>query len=290
MSDAEVCNKLRTFFIPRFLNKTFELDFTYNDKSYTTRFVASHTDSELTVHNECVDMTFEYTVKGKPRQKFIGKIESDSKERACFEPILLTNVRNKPGKRTTNANVLQILKTKLGLTFPTSVPITIFDGARNDMTMISPFYLLRGGDAFYEKFGYKSSVITELKSLLKDFLWKDCNEEQRSMISDYTGIKEYPSTDRLMDIMKTISWDHETTINIQKDRSLSYRVFRWFALLCKAYTFEQTNQFAIDSIWEFTLDVDDPRWKRSCADLVFTKFREIAVGGRRRKSRKIYKK
>jgi hypothetical protein len=143
---------------------------------------------------------------------------------------------------------------------------------------------MRGGDAFYEKYGYVSPAITELKELVKKFTWGECNEEQTSMIKDCTKADDYPPKMKLVDIMKTITWEKETKYNTANERSLSYRVFRWFALIRKEYSFEKTNQFAVDTIWGFTLDKDDPRWKRSEADLVFTNFREITAGGKRRRS------
>jgi hypothetical protein len=276
-------DRIRTFLTPKFPEKRFLLEFSYNGRDYKTHFTASHNENNLEVANPCVNMTYEYIVDGKPKQAFIGEIKANSEESSCFEPMLVTNNRNKPGKRTTAADVLQILKTKLALLFPTSTPITIYDGARNDMTMISPFHIMRGGDAFYEKYGYVSPAIAELKELVKEFTWGECNEEQTSMIKDCTKLDDYPSEMKLIDIMKTITWEKETKYNTANERSLSYRIFRWFAVIRKHYSFEQTNQFAVGTIWDFTLNKDDPRWKRSETDLVFTKFREITAGGKSRR-------
>jgi hypothetical protein len=270
--------RLQDMLKQKFPKNKFELEFTYNGRDYKTQFTAEHDDMKLEVQNACINMTCEYTVNA-----FIGEIQADNKERACFTPMLTTNARNKPGKRTTAADVLQILKSKLALLFPTSSSVQINDGARNDMTMISPFHILRGGDAFYEKYGYSSPAISELKKLIPEFVWSDCNEKIRSIIRDCTGVEEYPAKMPLMDVMKTISWEKETKFNTENERSLSYRVFRWFALLTKGYTFEQTNQFAVGTIWEFTLDTADRRWKQAATDLVFTGFREIREGGMRRK-------
>lgn len=271
-------SQLQDMLKPKFPKKKFELEFTYNGRDYKTQFSAEHDDMKLEVQNACINMTYEYTVNA-----FIGEIQADNKERACFTPMLTTNARNKPGKRTTAADVLQILKSKLALLFPTSSPVKINDGARNDMTMISPFHILRGGDAFYEKYGYSSPAISELKKLITEFVWSDCNEEIRSIIRDCTGVEDYPAKMPLMDVMKTISWEKETKFNTENERSLSYRVFRWFALLTKGFTFEQSNQFAVGTIWEFTLDTADRRWQQAATDLVFTGFREVREGGMRRK-------
>lgn len=270
--------RLREMFKPKFAKKKFELEFTYNGRDYMTRFFAEHDDMKLEVQNACINMTYEYTVNA-----FIGEIKADNEKRSCFTPMLTTNARNKPGKRTTAADVLQILKSKLALLFPTSSPVKLTDGARNDMTMISPFHILRGGDAFYEKYGYSSPAISELKTLIPEFVWSDCNEEIRSIIRDCTGIDDYPAKMPLVEVMKTISWEKETKFNTENERSLSYRVFRWFAVLTKGYSFDQTNQFAVGTIWDYTLDTADQRWKQAATDLVFTELREIHEGGTRRK-------
>jgi hypothetical protein len=162
------------------------------------------------------------TVNDMPRYdkgEFIGFIEANSAEKKCFDPILITDPRDAPEPRTTAADVLQILKTKLGLLFPTDTPITIFDGAHKPETssetaptMISPFHVLRGGDAFYEKYGYVSTTINDLKHKLTTFTWGSCTEEAKKIVRDCTG-KDYDPLMLLMDIMKTINWEMETAFN-----------------------------------------------------------------------------
>jgi hypothetical protein len=231
---------------------------------------------------------------GEKRNKFLGRISSDS---VCFKPILKTDDRNKPGKRTTTADVLQILKTKLGLAFPTAsdYPITITDGAINSRILISPYHILRGGDAFYEKYGYRSDPITYFKEKIKTFTWSDCNDEITKVIADCTGGSDWPPEKLLMDIMKTISWDAEEAYNNVKGPapkedyihpSLSYRVFRHFATIAGGIPFEETDQFKTDTIWEFTLIRDSAEWRRSNSELVFTNFVPKHAGGYRGKRRR----
>jgi hypothetical protein len=253
---------------------------------YTTTFKASHDGGTITIDQGCVTMTLEPA-------GFIGQIQANSPGKGCFAPTLVSDPREKVGKRTTSADVLQILKTKLGLAFPTEMEITIYDGARivetsedSSPTMISPFHLLRGGKAFYEKYGYSSPIINDLKEPLKTFPWSECTEDAKNVIQDCTS-KTYAGEQLLMDIMKEISWDQEVAFNNGQERSLSYRVFRQFALK-QGISLEDSNQFAPSPVWKFSLDKESPEWIQCDKDLQFTLFTETtnsAQSTRRRKKR-----
>jgi len=298
MADAAISEAIREYLRPQDAKEGFHLEFVYNKILFKTFFSAHHTDSEISVYNPCLNMTFQYTHEGEPRNKFIGKIISDSDKLKCFDPILITDKPDKPGKHTKTADVLQILKTKLGIAFPTAsdYPITINDGAKKSRIMISPFHILRGGDAFYEKYGYRSEPITYFKEKIKTFTWSDCNDEIKNVIVDCTGGSDWPPEKLLMDIMKTISWDAEKAYNNvikgpapEEDYihpSLSYRVFRHFATIAGGIPFEKTDQFDTDTIWEFTLIRESPEWRRSKTELVFTKFVPKHGGGYRGKRRR----
>jgi hypothetical protein len=279
MADAEIGSQIRSFLVEQ-KSQPFALEFMYNNRLYKTVMDASHNLDQIYVSNKCVGMEYD---KGA----FIGFIEANSEEKKCFDPILVTDPRGAPEPRTTAADVLQILKTKLGLLFPTDTPITIFDGAHKPETssetaptMISPFHVLRGGDAFYEKYGYVSPVINDLKHKLTTFTWGSCTEEAKKIIRDCTD-KDYDPSMPLMEIMKTISWDVEVAFNNRSPRSLSYVVFRQFALQ-EGIPLDATNQWSLFSIWKFTLNRADPRWQRAETSLVFTKFTPLAPGGRRK--------
>jgi len=303
MEDTAICEAIRAYLTKiqvKGISETkrrFRLEFDYNGTHYRTHFIAAHDDEAIAVHNSCIWVGYEYMdEKGIPQNKFIGRIDSDSSARKCFEPILITNARNKPGRRTTAADVLQILKTKLSLAFPISAGVNLTDGAQKDRILIAPFNILRGGNAFYEKYGYRSAPITELKTKIQTFPWSACNEEIKKVIQDCTGRSDWAPDMRLMDIMKTISWEQEKAYNNVKGPvddddeddfihpSLSYRVFRHFATIAGGIPFEQTDQFRTGTIWEFWLDSESAEWRRCNEDLVFTEF-EPVVGGGRRKTR-----
>lgn len=280
--DREITEQIREFLRPKFDLKSFLLEFDYNQKHYKIQMKASHTDDKIAVENPCVMMDFNYTNKNTGDGSWLGEIEANTKDSPCFEPRIVTNARNKPGKRTTAADVLQVLKTKLALAFPVRKPVTLNDGAGTNTYMrISPFHLMRGGDAFYEKYGYRSPEITELKEALPSVCWADCLPEQKELIRACTKVTDFPADMPLIDIMKTISWDQENTWNNANEKILSYRVFRLFATT-KGYPLEITNQNMIKSIWIFTLHREGPQWKQWEAELVFTAFHPEATGGRRK--------
>jgi hypothetical protein len=285
-----VAEEIRAFLTPPLEPTDFSLEFDYNDKHYKTKFTASHKGPIIEVGNKCINMTFGYYYNKEFIAGCIGCIEANAPEKSCFEPLLVTNARNKPGKRTTAADVLQILKTKLGLAFPVATPITINDGASkpaksdaSSPTMISPFHLLRGGPAFYEKYGYKSAPITMLKAKIPTFPWGSFTAEQKATLEPFVGVHE--DAELLTDIMKKISWDQEIAYNDKSLQSLSYNVFRHFAVQ-NGIPFEKSNQWDSKGIWGFTLDQDSEEWKKCNADLVLTRFEVVKKGGNRRSLKK----
>lgn len=281
--ESEIFEQIRSFLRPEFASKSFVLKFTYNDKHYKIPMDALHTKEKIAVENPCVIMYFNYTNVETGDGTWLGEIMADTKEAACFEPRLVTNARNKPGKRMTAADVLQVLKTKLALSFPVSIPVTLNDAAgTNDYMRISPFHLMRGGNAFYEKYGYRSPEITELKEALPNVRWSDCIPEQKELILACTNAGDYPPEMPLIDIMKTISWDQENRWNNEHKIILSYKIFRHFAAT-RGYPFEVTNQFMIQSIWIFTLNTENSQWKKWESELVFTEFHPESKGGKRKK-------
>lgn len=295
----EVVEQIRSFLTQDFALRKCIVEFDYNGKHYKIQFNASHTAEKIAVENPCVMMDFNYTNKETKDGHWLGEIAADANETPCFEPRLVTNARNKPGKRTTAADVLQVLKTKIALAFPVSIPVALIDGAgTNDWMKISPFHIMRGGDAFYEKYGYKSPELDDIKEALKRVRWSDCIEEQKEFIRQCSGVSDYPPEMHLIDIMKTISWEQENRWNNANEKVLSSRVLRLFATT-RGHPIEMTSQGGmfdsegrIRTIWTYTLNPEDPRWIRYNKELLFTAFHPIAEGGKRkkRKTRKLKRK
>lgn len=267
MADAAIIDQIRSFLTPMFEKQTCILKFAYNERLYITKFTASHTADKIQLKNDCVDVLYKLD-----DERWKGEIMADSEERACFDPILKTNARNKVGKRTTSVDVLQILKTKLCLACPVvpPPPITLLDRAGTGTMEISPFHLLRGGDAFYEKYGYGSSDVNELKEGLRTFTWSECTPKIVAVIQELTKEKTFSPETRLINIAKDISWDEESAANEERGSA-------WSADILEAYG----KEFFPEMSWKYTLNQEDPRWIAAKTSMVFTDFTVVATGGSR---------
>lgn len=296
-----ISNQIHAFLKDLWGSQSFHLTFSYNGIDYRTVFHASHTFEEgqevIEVDNGCVNMTFGFTLDLTEKvfhRDFVGGIQAENgvlgwidleEKKACFQPKLTTDPRTKAGKRTTAGDVLQTLKTKLARAFPVDgTPVRLIDGIRKEPgsssgspTMISPFHLVRGGNAYYERFGYRSEQINRLKESI--VTWAECTQPMKDIIQDCTK-KEYADTQLLTDIMNEISWEDEVAYNETHRPSLSSTVFREFALT-KGISEEESSQWRFYNIWTFELDADSSDWKGYDADLVFTSFTPIRfVSGR----------
>jgi hypothetical protein len=306
---AEVLEQIREFLRTLEGESSFDLMFSYNGTDYKTTFKASHKGAgtereEIEVDNGCINMTFGYVIgpPDKPEKQtfvngFIGAIQAEDGKvgklpgPACFDPLLTTNGRNtvrKSGKRTKSGDVLQILKSKLGLAFPVEgVPIRLIDGARNEPsdaekgspTMISPFHIARGGKAYYEAYGYRSPDITRLQTEIGKATWADCTDRMKEVIRDCTK-KDYADGELLPSILtRDIPWEAERVYNESHAPSLSSTVVRDFAFSKMGIPMAESHQWTVlKNIWTFELDTDSEDWKRCDADLVLTGF-SAALGG-----------
>lgn len=288
VDDSAICSQIRAFLTPKFAAKKFRLQFSYNGRDYTTQLLAKHTNEELQVSNMCLGALFSYELN-----EFLGNIQADSPELACFDPILVSNARNKPEFRTTTSDVLSVLKTKLSLCFPVDSPIGLSDQAEKDTITLSPFRILRGGDALYEKYGYRSANIDIMKDRIRRARWGDLGEEVRELIQHmYTksrralvaaGVSpEYDDNTLLTDILRPITYEIENKYNhkyLPGETGFSADLFMYFLLDMPAENRDVAN---------FLLDSTDPRWLFWSSALIFTGFEEIVgVGGARRKTRRL---
>jgi hypothetical protein len=132
--------------------------------------------------------------------------------------------------------------------------------------------------------------------------WGDLDEMQKGYITEIIGkpkktwkvweaveaVKAFDGTEKLTDIMKTISWDMEKEHIKLNGSPISEMVFRLFAPTF-GYRLQDFNQLADISIWSFTLDKESPSWIESDTKLQFTKLEIIRGGKRMQKSKKTRK-
>jgi hypothetical protein len=173
------------------------------------------------------------------------------------------------------------------------VPIGLSDQAEKDTVTLTPFRILRGGDALYEKYGYRSANIDMIKDRIRHARWGDLGEEAQGLIQHiYTksrraliaaGVSpEYTDDMLLTDILRPITYEIENKYNhkyLAGETGFSADLFMYFLL-----DMPETNR----DIVNFRLDSADPRWQTWSGALVFTGFEEIVAngGGVRRKTRR----
>jgi len=278
--DSAICSQIRAFLTPKFAEKRFRLRFSYNGRDYTTQLLAKHNDIELQVSNMCLGALFSYELN-----EFLGNIQADSPELACFDPILVSNARNKPEFRTTSSDVLSVLKTKLSLCFPVNAPIGLSDQAEKDTITLSPFRILRGGDALYEKYGYRSANVDIIKDRIRHARWSDLGEGVQGLIQHmYTksrraliaaGVSpDYNDDTLLTDILCPITYEIENKYN---RKYLNGDPMGFSAELCMYFLLDMPD--INRDIVNFRLDLGDTRWQDWSTRLVFKGFEEIGSGG-----------
>jgi hypothetical protein len=305
----------------------FELSFTFNGKPYQTIFKASHGKSGYGLDNRCVTIWYEEHIPGTAKL-FDTSIRANAIElQPCFTPQLVSYRKNKNPSKITSADVLQTLKTKLSLLLfradsesagaaagaaeggggsaeaaaaaePAEMPVVqLSDIAEKDGISISKFNLLRGGDAFYEKYGYVSPLLNEFKSLYKNFTIDEFVTEISmkrppmeswlritNLIPQYT--KKFNKEESFMTIMNEISWDMEKgedTVSISTDI---------FDIVSRYLLGKEGKTVSNDILFRFTLNPESAAWQKYNSMLVFTGFQTGAQpnasskGGRRKTRRK----
>ena len=303
----------------------FKLSFTFNDKPYETIFKASHGKTGYGLDNRCVTIWYEEHNPGTAKL-FDTSIRANANElNACFTPQLVSyRKRNKNNPlQITSADVLQTLKTKLSILLfdaeiaaalaeeggaaaggggaatggavANSPRVELSDIAMKDGIYISKFNFLRGNPAFYEKYGYVSERLNELKELYKTFTCREFNDIYKGKnkpLFDLVDcdIKKNPE-DKFCEIMNRITWDMEKE-NIQEGESISTDLFH----ILSVYLLGKVGKtFDNNLLFRFTLDRDSPAWQKYNGLLVFTEFTFPLKGlppkgGRRRKTRRVKRK
>ena len=310
----------------------FKLSFTFNDKPYETIFKASHGKTGYGLDNRCVTIWYEEHNPGTAKL-FDTSIRANANElNACFTPQLVSyRKRNKNNPlQITSADVLQTLKTKLSILLfdaeiaaalaeeggaaaggggaatggavANSPRVELSDIAMKDGIYISKFNFLRGKPAFYEKYGYVSQRLNELKELYKTLTYSEFFSEiymvgspKQSWLTIIDLIPDYTEGlvgDELFStIMKQITWVMEKH-NIEERESISTDLFH----IISVYLLRKVGKtFDNNLLFRFTLDRDSPAWQKYNGLLVFTEFTFPLKGlppkgGRRRKTRRVKRK
>lgn len=310
--------------------KSFQLQFTIGGKVYKTilrvsseSFVGvlpaklfSVTTKSLDSHKSCVSLSIAIpplgsdvaVYKANELFGFSSMIQANSPQRQCFDPMLVTN-RNNPNAalRVSSADVLQILKTKLQYLLPNpySLPIVIEDSATTKFVALTPFHVLRGGNPFYFKYGYRypnlQTVLTKLPnvswgSLRSEVYFKEVTYEDR--IKEITN-NVYEDDTPLHEVLRDIPFELESTTNedfirtrnpasvpaMYNDLCLSLSLLITIALQ-NGIRREQIRNSGDDYFFAAIHDPRSPEWIASSKRLVLTSFTEVAEGGKRKTRRR----
>jgi len=146
-------------------NKRIRLGFTMDGTSYTTEFDITSNETQLKVLNPCIKINYEYGNPAAGLHPYESSLLANSVEKGCFTPVLVQTEHHRP------LDVLQILKTKIALLFPMGGLICITDVARLGDVFLSSFKMVRGYDAVYEKYGYESPFLSEIKVIIREVRW-----------------------------------------------------------------------------------------------------------------------
>jgi hypothetical protein len=323
--DRQIIDLLNTANEDAMKEDVFELSFTFNGKPYQTIFKASHGKSGYGLDNRCVTIWYEEHIPGTGKL-FDTSIRANAIElQPCFTPQLVSYRKNKNPSKITSADVLQTLKTKLSLLLfradsesagaaaggggsaeaaaaadARRQMVQLSDIAEKDGISISKFNLLRGRDAFYEKYGYVSPLLNEFKSLYKNFTFDEFFTKIymkrppmeswlriTNLIPQYT--KKLNGTESFMTIMNEISWDMEKGEIGEDTVSISTDIFN---IVSRYLLGKEGKTVSNDILFRFTLNPESAAWQKYNSMLVFTgiDIPPPAEGGRRRKRRRTVRK
>ena len=302
LEDARVSDQLAGEFASLHpFQKTFKLWFTYNGKPYSTVFSVERTSAHLLVRNECVKMEFvDHESAGLNPYK--GGIWTNSPEKACFEPLLVSSNRfAASSSRISSVDVLQTLKTKIAILFPTfkTHRLCITDVAEKDGVHLSPFRILRGEDAIYEKYGYRSPFLTEFKDYVRGLTWGDIKmtpvagniNAVLTFVNETEGAARLPIGEAIPDATSIVQLLREVTFEYEVAYKKKYpaRDFSYDTLhvIGSEYIKKRNLEAAAvgrpiipeeylvvetvgeDNAWLFCFDPESDAWRRSKDALLF---------------------
>ncbi len=231
---------------------TFKLGFTIKGKKYLTNFIFNG----RSLKNGCIKIDLG---KSSKYDEYIidSEIKSNIGKNACFEPRLETT--EKP-IRITSTDVLQVLSTKLKVllykksTWPLKSSIDLNDLAVINGVYISPYRILRGDLAIYEKYGYKNKDLDNFReNVLPHLKWIDIRDkldiDVRNIFEKYnTNIND---NNTIIQLMKKVSFEEEQKYNL---------------------SFYILQDILMFNYHRYTLDMSSPEWKEWDNALQFTDF------------------
>ena len=262
--------------------------------------------------NDCIKIGYVYGDETTGIEPYKGSISANSDEKNCFDPVLKGSAASAFASASaaasgyTATDVLQILKTKIGLLFWPRKEICIVDIATKGDVAISPFKMIRGGDAIYEKYGYTSDFITEVKGIIRQqmvqsyLVTRYLKTELEKFMQFIYAIKGIPVTSieagntmRLTELMNRYTLeDEQAYYNYQilesSEKTSNGVISDWLVYNIGKYRewtrshsptaalpvsdFMTVPVIGGPTAWNFCLDPANPRWQASAARLMLLGF------------------
>jgi hypothetical protein len=229
-----------------------KITFEFNGQISSTIFNVRHYGNSVTIFNDCISIMYSLD---SGLYTFSSSLNKNDDEKRCFNPPL--NVRkqgNLNATKYTITDALQVMATKIKLAMTgieniiqgelTNVrkPINIEDAAKIKTMSISKYRILRGQDTIYEKYGYKSPKLDELKTHIRTLNWGDVLKLFGSLDILFSKIRSTPKTLQLktvlssvkpetplIEVLNTVSFDDEYGLRpngIKKTVTLSEVIYQ----------------------------------------------------------------
>jgi hypothetical protein len=225
--------------------KKIKLMFKMFDIQYSTNLLFVKFNKSVYIGNTCIRIQI-------GDDNIESYIQGNIAEEPCFEPRLKTLY---DPLRLTTSDVLQTLSTKLKLIFSDS--INLIDAAVVDDMRLSWIRIMRGMPTLYEKYGYSSSDIDDIRKTILETSWGSLKtkwyfQKINKIAKEYNN--EDITNESIVTVMKNIPYNIDNKHKISQTLALEY---------------------VRDINFHMKLNKDNEKWKYWDAAMIFTKMDEI---------------
>ena len=187
----------------------FTLAIGYNRFIYRSSFQVTY-DGTLNIQNECLQVSF-------GNEGYVSHVDGNTPAKRCIVRA------GHPYLERGTKDVVTVLLTKFALNMPNKDGEDIYlqDAAKipGTNTYLSPFNLVRGGDATYVKYGYESTgSYDDVKDAVRNTVYVDLNKNLQRLITQRIGREPYDD-ESVPEFMGRI--------NLQNDYGLSDQVLQY---------------------------------------------------------------
>jgi hypothetical protein len=181
----------------------------YNRFIYRSSFEVTY-DGTLNIQNGCLQVSF-------GNEGYVSHVDANSPAKRCIVRA------GYPYLERGTKDIVTVLLTKFALNMPNKDGEDIYlqDAAKiqGTNTYLSPFNLVRGGDATYVKYGYESTgSYDDVKDAVRNTVYIDLSRDLQGLISQRIGREPYDD-ESVPEIMGRI--------NLQNDYGLSDQVLEY---------------------------------------------------------------